>query len=132
MITKDEFGYEDIPVWKGHRYINFQTAKEMLSWVKEDKTTLELSHTIYDCTIYCYENDCPKMVAATLVADEGIDVEIIAERDNLNEMLKVYMKRLLGMEDYERLSEVKSKVERLGLSLPQIEIENENDTQSSN
>lgn len=124
--------WENIPFWERHRFIDFADTPEMLEWVKKDKETLELSHALYDCAMYCYENDIPQLIAATLTVNQGIgvDVDVIAKGDNLIEMLEVYTKRLLDLEEYERLSEVKSKVELLGLELPMIENDGETSTKN--
>lgn len=121
MITKKDTGYNNdlsIPLWVGYRRIVFPTPKELLQWINNNTDTLELSEMIFMATLECFEKDIDAIIVVTLTAEDVADIDVIAKKDSYNSVIDIYFTKLLELEQYEKLAEIKTLTESIGLNFP--------------
>lgn len=119
MSKKDSYITDEIRlhVWDGHEDIHFRSSAEMLEWVNADKTKFSLSDKVYTAMIYGLENGIDEIEVATLTVAGESQVSVIIRKPNFQKILTAYTEKLLGVEDYERLSRIKEEVSRFGLEV---------------
>ena len=117
MLKSDYSNSDDIPLWGKHEYIEFNSAGEMMGWVSEDKRTFDLSQKVYEAMVDCLENEIPECIVATLEIKNQTTIDVLIRRENFQKILSAYTKRLLEIENYEKLMEIKEEVGRFGLEI---------------
>lgn len=119
MSKKDysHIEHNDIPLWKYHEYIDFKTSGQMLEWVSNDKTNFTLSDKVYDAMLYCLKNGIEESIVATITVENGTAVDVVIRKPNFQKILSAYTKRLLDVENYEKLSSIKQDIEKYNLEI---------------
>ena len=108
---------DTIPLWDRHEEILFQSAGEMLEWASNDKINFTLSDKVYDAMLDCLEDNVQAIIVATIIIENGAQIEVLIRRDNFQKILSAYVERLLNVEKYERLAEIKQQIQKYGLEI---------------
>lgn len=119
MSKKDysHIEHNDISLWKYHTYINFKTSAQLLEWASNDKKNFILSDKVYDAMLYCLENDIEESIVITILVENGVSLDVAIRKPNFQKILNVYTKRLLDVENYEKLSSIKKEIEKYNLEI---------------
>jgi hypothetical protein len=119
MLKKDSSitKTNDVQFWEKHQNLDFKTNAEMLSWVSDDKVNFNLSDKVYDAMMECLENNIESIIVATIRVKDGSQIDVMIRKDNFQKIFSSYVKRLLAVEKYEKLSEIKQQAEKYGLEI---------------
>ena len=118
-MSKEDYSIidDEIPLWINHENIEFKTTTEMMSWVMDDKVNFKLSDKVFDAMIDCLENDIDGIIVATIVVKEQSRIDVLIRKPNFQKILSAYTKRLLDVENYEKLSSIKNEIGKYNLEI---------------
>jgi len=117
MSKKDYSTSNDIPLWINHDRIEFKSATELMEWVSDDKLSFNLSRKVYRAMVDCLNNEIDSVIVATLSVLNESTIDVLIRKENFQKILSAYTKRLMEVEDYEQLAEIKNEVDKFGLEI---------------
>lgn len=117
MSKKDYSNTDDIPLWIKHENIEFETTHDMMSWVVDDKVNFSLSDKVYDAMVDCLENNVEETIVATIVVNKETRIDVLIRKPNFQKILSSYTEKLINVERYEKLAEIKQQIEKYGLEI---------------
>lgn len=117
MLKSDYSKHDELPLWAKHEYIEFDSAGELMTWVSDDKQNFNLSDRVYDAMVDCLENAIDECIVATVEIKGLTTIDVLIRKENFQKILSAYTKRLLEIEDYERLLEIKKEIQRFDLQI---------------
>jgi hypothetical protein len=117
MLKKDYSTSNDIPIWINHDRMEFKSNDELMQWVSDDKTSFNLSRKVYRAMIDCLNNNIDAVIVVTLSVLNESMIDVLIRKENFQKILSAYTKRLIEMEDYEKLAEIKNEVDKFGLEI---------------
>jgi hypothetical protein len=107
----------ETPLWHFHETLKFNSGESMLEWAADDKLSFSLSDKVYLAMIDCLENDIDSMIVASILVKGQTQIDVVIRKDNFQKILSGYTNRLLQAERYEKLDEIKKKVQTFGLEI---------------
>lgn len=118
MLNDDYYtNREDTPPWIKYKIFEFKTNVKMLEWVSSDKKNMALSDIVYEAMLYCLEQNIDSVVVATILTHENYSIDVIIKKSNFQTILTRYTSKLLDLERYEKLSEIKVQMEKYNLEV---------------
>jgi hypothetical protein len=117
MLKKDYSTSNDIPLWINHDRIEFESVAELMKWVSDDKLSFNLSRKVYRAMVDCLNNEIDSVIVATLSVLNESTIDVLIRKENFQKILSAYTKRLMEVEDYEQLAEIKNEVDKFGLEI---------------
>lgn len=108
---------DDIPLWINHENIEFKTTHEMMTWISDDKINFSLSDKVYDAMMDCLENNIERIIVATIIVENQTLVNISIRKQNFQKIFSSYVDRLMKVERYEKLAEIKKEIKKYGLEI---------------
>jgi hypothetical protein len=119
MSKKDSYISEntDIQRWSGYEEFEFSSSVEMLKWVRDDKLNFTLSDKVYDAMLECLKENIDSMIVGTLTVIGENQIDILIRKDNFQKIFSAYTKRLIDLEEYEKLSKIKSEIQTFNLEM---------------
>lgn len=118
-MSKEDYSIinDDIPLWINHQNIEFKTTQEMLSWTKNDAINFTLSDMVYSAMIDCLKNNMEQIIVSTIIVKGETKIDVVIRKANFQKILSAYTERLLKVERYEKLAEIKQQIEKYGLEM---------------
>lgn len=111
----------NVELSENYKVFTFSSNQDLLSWAGKDKDNFELSNIVFDAIAECLEKKMDKIIVATLRIDDEppTEIDILVREENFQKIISAYVEKLLAGEHYERLSEVKSSIQKWDLEFPQ-------------
>ena len=107
----------EIPRWVNHENINFDSSEKMSEWVADDKVNFMLSDKVYDAMIYCLTENLEELILATINVKGETSIDVIIRKSNFQKILSSYVERLLKVERYEKLAQIKTQIQNFDLEI---------------
>lgn len=110
----------NVELSENYKVFTFSSNQDLLSWAGKDKDNFELSNIVFDAITECLEKKMDKVIVATLRIDDEppTEIDILVREENFQKIISAYVEKLLVGEHYERLSEVKSTIQKWDLEFP--------------
>lgn len=103
--------------WVNHENIDFDSSQKMLEWVADDKVNFTLSDKVYDAMIYCLSENLEELILATINVKDQTSIDVVIRKSNFQKILSSYVERLLKVERYEKLAQIKTQIEYFDLEI---------------
>jgi len=119
MSKKDSYIPEgkNAPVWSKYEDFEFKSSVEMLEWVQNDKLNFTLSDKVYEAMLECLRENIDSMIVATLTIIGENEIDVFIRKENFQKIFSAYTKRLLDLEEYEKLAKIKFETQRFNLEM---------------
>lgn len=118
-MSKEDYSTidDEIPLWINHENIEFKTTQDMMVWIMDDKVNFTLSDKVFEAMVDCLENNIEGIIVATIIVTHQSRIDVLIRKPNFQKIFSSYTEKLLQSERYEKLAEIKKRIQKYGLEM---------------
>lgn len=118
-MSKEDYSTidDEIPLWINHKNIEFKTTQDMMVWIMDDKVNFTLSDKVFEAMVDCLENNIEGIIVATIIVTHQSRIDVLIRKPNFQKIFSSYTEKLLQSERYEKLAEIKKRIQKYGLEM---------------